>query len=253
MFGFRPAEDLTVTRFYTEPTIYQAIRRMHESDVALRESIAKNPRQPVVFIRQDAKGRIVACSPNKILVSKTTTLRPFKRILPVGFQTDYKTRVAPIVEKIDALIDKYRPDQSPPPPFLLPLEVATQILTDIESTLIDEPGYEFEWKAAKAALEYMSHSSAVATQRGSVWCLVREDRNAARFVDGPRQSFYDSPDTSQREGVIAREVATDLPMLMLFRQNGLEEQKWRGTPFYWPVIWVPTNVKTAIFAQEAMA
>ncbi len=121
--------------------------------------------------------------------------------------------------------------------------------------MIDEPGYEFAWKAAKAALEYMSHSSAIATQRGYVWCLVREDRNAGRFVEGggDRRAFYDSPDTSQREGVIAREVATDLPMLMLFRQNGQEEQGWRGTPFFWPVIWVPTNVKTAIFAQEAMA
>jgi hypothetical protein len=42
-------------------------------------------------------------------------------------------------------------------------------------------------------------------------------------------------------------------MLMLFRQNGLIEQGWRGTPFFWPVIRVQTNVKTAIFAQETMA
>ena len=77
--------------------------------------------------------------------------------------------------------------------------------------------------------------------------------NASRFVDGPRRPFYDSPDTSQREGVIARKVAQDSPMLMLFRQNGRVEQDWRGTPFYWPVIWVQKNVKTAIFAQETMA
>jgi hypothetical protein len=59
MFGFRPVEDLTVTRFYTEPQIYTAMRRMHESDVALRESIARNPDAPVVFIRRDAGGQVI--------------------------------------------------------------------------------------------------------------------------------------------------------------------------------------------------
>lgn len=52
MFGFRPLQDLAVTRFYTEPTIYVAMQRMHESDVALREALAKNPEQPVVFIQK---------------------------------------------------------------------------------------------------------------------------------------------------------------------------------------------------------
>jgi len=35
MFGFRPIQDLTASCFYTEPRIYQAMRRMHESDVGL--------------------------------------------------------------------------------------------------------------------------------------------------------------------------------------------------------------------------
>lgn len=36
MFGYRPVEDLAVTRFYTAPLIHEAMRRMHESDVAVR-------------------------------------------------------------------------------------------------------------------------------------------------------------------------------------------------------------------------
>lgn len=253
MFGFRPIEDLTVTRFYTEPAIFDAMRRMHESDIALRDSIARNPAQPVIFIQQDSAGRIRPCSPNKILVSRTTTLRPFKRIVPVGFQTDYKTRTEPCVRDVDDLVSQHRPSEDPLPPFLIPLAVATRMLEQIESTLIMEDGYEFDWKTARAALEYLSHSGPNEAERGSVWCLVREDRNASRFVDGPRRSFYDSPDTSQREGVIARNVALDTPMLMLFKQNGKADQDWRGTPFYWPVIWAQKNVKTAIFAQETMA
>lgn len=245
--------DLTVTRFYTEPAIFDAMRRMHESDVALRDSIARNPAQPVIFIQQDKAGKIRPCSPNKSLVSRTTTLRPFKRIVPVGFQTDFKTRTEPSVKAVDDLVNQHRPSEDLLAPFLMPLGAATQVLERIESTLIMEDGYDFDWKAARAALEYLSYSGPNQSEQGSVWCLVREDRNASRFVDGPRRSFYDSPDTSQREGVIARKVALDAPMLMLFRQNGRVEQDWRGTLFYWPVIWVQKNVKIAIFAQETMA
>ncbi len=113
----------------------------------------------------------------------------------------------------------------------------------------EENGYEFDWAAARAALEYMSNA-APRPGRGRVWCLVRRDRNMSRFISsGTRQAYSDAPDTTHVEGRIAHKVATDIPMLMLFRQNGLEEQGWRGTPFYWPVIWAPQNVQTAIFSH----
>lgn len=254
MFGFRQQEDLTVTRFYTEPTIYQAIKRMHESDAALRESISRDPNQPVIFIQRSG-AQIVPCSPNKILVSRTVTLRPFKRILPVGFQTDYKTRVAPLVATVDALVVQHQPTGNQLEPFIIPIEVALEILTSIEPSLESTDGYSFDWEATKAALSYMSYSTGAVGERGHVWCLVRTNRNASRFVDSPsgRKAYYDAPDTSQREGVIARQTAVNVPMLMLFKQNGTEEQGWRGTPFYWPVIYAHQNVKTAIFAEEAMA
>jgi hypothetical protein len=57
-------------------------------------------------------------------------------------------------------------------------------------------------------------------------------------------------DRRMRKTLAARQVAVDSPMLMLIRQNGAEEQGWRGTPFYWPVIVAQKNTKTAIFANE---
>ena len=38
-------------------------------------------------------------------------------------------------------------------------------------------------------------------------------------------------------------------MLMLFRQNGAEELGWRGTPFYWPVIWAQETARTAVYSH----
>lgn len=253
MFGFRPIEDLTVTRFYTEPTIHAAMRRMHESDVALRETIETNPDRPVIFIQRDPRGQIVPCSPNKVLISNTTTLRPFKRILPIGFQTDVKTRVLPLIRQIDATLEQAFASTDPSEPVEVTLQFALDLLKRIEPTLIMETdfGYEFDWEAARAALEYMSGRAVYPANRGKVWCLVRSDRNLSRFQPalGPPY-FSDSPDTAQREGAVARRVAIDMPMLIMIRQNGTEEQGWKGTPFYWPVIMAQENIPVSIFAHE---
>jgi hypothetical protein len=253
MFGFRPIQDLTVTRFYTEPQIHDAMRRMHESDVALRETIERNPELPVIFIQRDARGQVVPCSPNKILASNTTTLRPFKRILPVGFQSDYAVRVRPVVAEIDRMLAEVAAPTGFEQPFEIPLTLALNILTRIGPTLLMEhdEGYEFDWDAARAALSYMSHASARPDNRGFVWCLVRDNRNISRKVSTSSHAvFSDAPDTTRTEGNFARNVAIDMPMVMLIKQNGAEEQGWRGTPFYWPVIWAPQNIQTAIFAHE---
>lgn len=84
--------------------------------------------------------------------------------------------------------------------------------------------------------------------------LERVRKDFARFTNqdqplGPPY-FSDSPDTAQREGAIARRVAIDMPMLIMIRQNGIEEQGWRGTPFYWPVIMAQENIPLSIFAHE---
>jgi hypothetical protein len=253
MFGFRPIEDLTVTRFYTEQQIYTSMRRMHESDVALRDMIENHPDQPVIFIQRDHGGQVIPCSPNKILMSNTTTLKPFKRILPVGFQTDYKTRVAPIVDDIDARLNTLSSDRGFEDAFSIPLKDAIEILHQVEETIQMETdqGFDFDWVALRASLTYLSQLANDPARRGQVWCLVRKDRNLKRFLSESNPvTFSDAPDTSQREGKIARDIAIDRPMLIMIRQNGTEEQGWRGTPFYWPVIMAQQNVRTAIFAHE---
>jgi len=255
MFGFRPIEDLTVTRFYTEPQIYDAMRRMHESDIALREAIDRDREAPIVFIQRDDRGQVIPCSPNKILVSKTTTLRPFKRILPIGFQSDYAVRVKPVIEEIDRILDNLCPPRGFDDPFEISLTLALDLLNLIQPTLIMDTneGYDFDWGAAQAALVYLSKAAPNPMHKDRVWCLVRRDRNLSRKVTfGSHADYSDAPDTTRTEGAVARRVAIDSPMLILIRQNGSEQRGWRGTPFYWPVIVAQQNIRTSIFAHETM-
>ena len=84
--------------------------------------------------------------------------------------------------------------------------------------------------------------------------VVLTDRNdlddqLLGMESGGREAFSDAPDTTQREGMIARKHAKDMPMLILFRQNGAKELGWRGTPFYWPVIWAQETARTAVYSH----
>lgn len=254
MFGFRPKADIAVTRFYTEPTIYAAMRQMHESDIALRDEIAKNPEQPVVFIQRDRTGTVIPCSPNKILLSNTTTLKPFKRMLPVGFQTVSKGKLNSVTLKIDAMLAALNPcHPENEEPFLIDLTVALELIERIAPTLemFEDEGYSFDWDAAKSALIYLSGPPRNKKDRNKVWCLVRTDRNINRTVSfGSHAQYADAPDSTKTEGRIRKKYSINQPMLALIRQNGLEAQEWRGAPFYWPIVSAQENVQTTIFSHD---
>lgn len=123
----------------------------------------------------------------------------------------------------------------------------------IEKTLkseIDE-GYNFDWDAAVAMFTYLSRLPNDPTYFGKVWCLIRTDRNLSRTKSaGIHTQYSDAPDTARTETQVAKEVALNNPMLILIKQRGMEESGWRGSPFYWPVIYAQKNLKTVIFSSE---
>lgn len=249
MYGARPLSDLAVTRFYTSPEIYQVLETIHEFDSGLRLAFRKGGHEAgVVFIRKEG-AKIIPCSPNKILVSSLTTLRPGKRLLPVGFQTDYKTRAEKYVLQIDRLIENINPSEEGS--TLVPLPTAELIIDLIEKTLLfeDDSGYGWDVEAFKASMEYVSRISQNPLERGGVYLLVRTGRDNKRYREQSQRPF-DAPDTSHVEGRIARQVAKTAPMLMLFRQIGRKDQGWRDTPFWWPVLYMPTHMQTVIFASD---
>jgi hypothetical protein len=248
MYGNRSKEDLAVTRFYTAPEIYDVMKRIYKFDVALREAFEKGAQEAgVAFIHTDDFNRVVPCSPNKILLSTTTTLKPFERLLPIGFQTNYKTNIKNFLEAVDKTIEGLLHSTKKGEPFLIKIDIAKPIIDNIAG-MFSEYGLPWDVKAFKASMEYLSENTDEPTMKGKVWCLVRTDRNASRLKrDG---SYYDAPDTAQTEGVIAKQTAIDIPMVMFFRQNGLKEQGWMGSPFWWPVLVPPKNTKTVIYSSN---
>jgi hypothetical protein len=252
MFGFRPLQDLAVTRFYTEPTIYVAMQRMHESDVALREALAKNPEQPVVFIQKAPGNGVQPCSPNKIALSRTTTLKPHKRILPVGFQTLAKTNLKPITEKLNKALTTLVGSEVMDMPMLIDVEQAIGLLDLAEPAFEFDEGYSFDWEAARSSLTYLAGLNK-SGETNKVWLMTYIDRNVSRLAGETSHAEYIEPDSTRTEGKVRKEFALDNPILILIRQNGNEEpQGWRGGAFWWPVISAQQNTPTAIFAHETL-
>jgi hypothetical protein len=246
MYGSRPIEDLPVTRFYAPPHIYQIMRNIHEFDSALREAFLYGAHDKgVYFIQRDRADRLVPCSPNKLLFSKLTTIRPGKRILPVDFQTLSKTAGKRILDDLDTRINILSKDMGDA--IQIEVHVAVKLLELCYQLFeFDNPEDEQE-KAQIAILEHFSQQTDSTDGRGKVWLITARDRAIKRYRDEGR--FSDSPDTKQQADN-ARALATNIPALILLRQNGGESDGWRGLPFWWPVVVTPTNAVTSVFAAE---
>lgn len=251
MYGARAVADLSVTRFYTTVDIYEVMRRIHEFDSSLREAFEKGGHaNGVYFIRKDVTGRLVPCSPNKLLLSSLATLRPHKRMLPVGFHTRYKTHTEKNVEEIDQTVSKWFAGKEESEPVLVDLEEVKKVSDLISKTLELNEQYPFNWKTFSACLEHLSVHSKNPDEVGKVWVLVRKDRDTIRVRGDERYS--DAPDTSTGDRVLAKQTAVNTPILMLFRQKGNKDDGWRDTPFWWPVLMAPQNTEATVFAEDTV-
>jgi hypothetical protein len=258
MYGYR-RPDLAVTRFYTSKAIRFAMSQMEDFDASLRAAIEAGGDKAVQFIRTASDGKIVPCNPNKILVATTKTLRPHKRILPIGFQTGFRTGKDGIGKTIEALDEKV--DElcgfNAEEPTLVPLESALKLLRAIQPTLhfLEDDAPPFDWDTAEAALTHLSQQHPNPTERGKVLLWAAKDRNSARLAsESSHATYIETPDSEKTEGQLARKFAINHPILFLLRQEGSDapDKGWRGTPFYWPVIRAQANTPTAIYTAETV-
>ncbi|MBV8647851.1 Z1 domain-containing protein [Paludibacterium sp.] len=246
MYGSRPRADLAVTRFYTTANNYMALRSIHEFDSALRYAFETNAHERgVAFVVKDQTNRVIPCSPNKILASDIIALRPGQAHVPFGFQTKPKTVLAPITQEIDLLIPRAALDTGVP--IKIPTNLSIKIISLAETCLEFEPGYEFGWESFKAAIEYFSRIASPPSERNQCWIYTK----VGRVLERKRKSgdrFANEPNSYQDRTVI-KQNSEHLPTLALFRQEGREVDGWRGSPFWWPVLFAPARAKPSIFAS----
>ncbi|MBI2023420.1 hypothetical protein HYT01_02555 [Candidatus Giovannonibacteria bacterium] len=249
MYGARSKEDLAVTRFYTTRGIYEIMRRIHEFDNALREAFLNGSHERgVYFIRKDANDKLVPCSPNKIMLSSITTLKSYKRLLPIGFQTGFKSNIKKYIEELDNEILGLQAAVPDANHYIISIDQAVGLLEKIDKTFSEEKGTKWDIKAHKASLEHLSINSCDKTLTGKVY-VIKSESDITRIRTGGR--FSDVPD-SETTRAIAQKIAENIPVLILVHVKGDENQGWMGSSFWWPVIMAPGNTHTTIFASDTV-
>lgn len=243
MYGNRPLPDMAVTRFYTSLPVFEALRRIHEFDSALREAFIKGANDKVVaFLRYDTTGRVAPCSPNKIMVSEVISLKAGGRLLPVGFQTKAMTHIKGTIQTIDKQVEKLAVLDNP---SIINLGDGIQIIEEISKTFEFEAPAKWDWESFKGALRY--YAKLANEKSPEIACYALDKRTISR--KRPSGRFSDAPDTKQQADT-AQQIAKTIPMLLLLRQEGKKEDGWMGTPFWWPILFAPFGAKPTIFTTS---
>ncbi len=246
MYGARSKEDMTVTRFYTTDAIYQRLKKMHNFDENLRERMLAGE-DVDVFIESDTD--VKPTSKSRIALSNINAIKSNQRILPSGMQTGYKTYIQPTIDEIDRIIEtssNYKKDDF----FEIPVSDVVEIIRKIRTT------YEYNDTKAdcmNASMDWdindMLRPLMYATEKsvdGMMWCLHRTNRKISRKrADG--RIWVDSPDSGSMDTTPAKNIATDKPCIILLKEQGLKENGWRDAEFYWPVLILQKNIRSAIY------
>lgn len=258
MYGNRSKLDMAVTRFYTTFRLYTLVAEINELDEQLRQWLIKysttanfDPSMAVVF--SDNAG-LKPCAGGKIAMSDCVALRAGRRMVHAGFQTDCQTKIKPVIDSIDATITSlpnYGKKDSDGI-FEVDVDIVIDLLKMVRSTYIynravdNNDGLDWNVQEMIGAIQY-----ATTNTNGKMWMMHRTNRNMSRI----RQNggFIDAPDDGRTDLTPARAKAVNQPIIMFIKENGKQTDGWRDAPFYWPVLVLQQNLRTAFYTSSQSA
>lgn len=253
MYGARPLEDIAVTRLYTTARIYGAMQRMQEIDSALRLGFEEGRfDEGVVFIHSDQSGLVRPCSPNKILLSETVTLRPNSRVLPVEFITANVSEVRDARNKIESYLRIIFNGNETDNPIEIIVSIAKEILLASKKQFIFNDGFDWDVEAVNSALQYIIDDNDKTKYTQKMHFILRRNRSVNSHISWQGGQFNRKPESTAKteEGGIAAALRSTAPVLILLEQKGEKEKGWKGEPFFWPVLYTPTRMRPMIYSEE---
>ena len=242
-FGFRPAEDMAVTRFYTSCNIMAALQRMHRTDVLLRKRIEEGRFfEGMKILEKMAKDGIKFCGYNKIKASKVNCVDEESRVLPEGFDTVSTTDLKKVNKAIEEILAEHGITPGGKEDAAVLDLAEAQKLVELTGASIGKfsEGYESTWDVdnVQGLLQTLTDPEKDSPRerfKGKVGVLVRWNR------ERPQENIpTDTPDNPRKDTDVARQMARGYPVLLLLHQKGLGFG-WHGGPFFWPVLFPPAG------------
>jgi hypothetical protein len=199
----------------------------------------------ITFLQIDPSGSIRLCSPDKIRLSRVQWLRPDGELVPRPFST-----MSDRADSAEAqqLLDRLRTLGEPSVPFIMDLQQAGSLLDQVCSLIRIDEGWEWDFDALKDSMTLLTNTHPDETQRNRVACIYTLNNNIRKWVIenvDPQRAPYSEP----TEDAVRRE-ADRSPALALYHNVGNADRGWRGSPFVWPVLFVPRGVQPTVFANN---
>lgn len=251
MYGARSKEDMACTRFFTTERIYAILEKINAFDDYLREYLIAHKDNirtediTSVVIGYDPK--IKPSAQNKYKPANTKVLKAYQRVVPYGFQIGNPNAVLPTIQDIEAFVES-QPGYVQNDYFLINYDVAMKLVNDISETLLysEELGNMDAYWNPNEMLTILDHLTF--DTDGKIYCCMRDTRNASRLRTG-HGKYFDAPDDGHTDRPKA--LATERPVLFLFRESGKLENGWSGCPFIWPLLYTPGNTHEGIFTIDS--
>ncbi len=264
MYGNRSKEDMAVTRFFTTNNIYSVLVRINELDNQLRDwfesSVTRGTDPSAVFVGYDSKMGIRPCASTKLTISDTLTIKPGKRVLPIGFQTLSNSEIKGTIKKIDEILNKPEYQIRDKDGFF---EIGkAEVLNVLE--LINKTFYRHPKRIRKGQTVLTIYQDAVDWNReemiacleyclqnisdNKLFAIVRDQRDMSR--KRKNGGFIDAPDDGRTDTAPSRAKAVDRPVMMFIKQEGEKDKGWHDAPFYWPVLMTQQNLTAAVYSKD---
>lgn len=267
MYGNRSKEDMAVTRFYTTPSVYAALVRINELDNQLRawfeNSVTRGTDPSAVFVGYDTAKGIRPCAANKLIISDTLTIKPSKRVLPIGFQTLSNSEIKGTIKKIDGILSRPEYQKRDKDGFFeIGKAEVLNILELINKTFYRRPkrirkghtvlsiyqdAVDWDFEEMIACLEYCLQNVA----DNKMYAMVRGVPDI-RELSRKRANgcFIDAPDDGRTDVAPSKAKAVDRPVMMFIKQKGDKDKGWHDAPFYWPVLMTPQKLTAAVYSKD---
>ena len=264
MYGNRSKEDMAVTRFYTTSNVYAALVRINELDNQLRDwfenSVTRGTDPSAIFVGYDSKLGIRPCAANKLTISDTLTIKPGKRVLPVGFQTLSNSEIKGSIKKIDEILNSPQYQKRDKDGFFeIGKAEVLYVLELINKTFYHSPKRKrkgqsvlaiyqdaVDWNLDEmiASLEYCLQN----VTDNKMYAMVRDNRDMSR--KRANGGFIDAPDDGRNDTQPSRAKAVDRPVIMFLKQNREKNKGWHDAPFYWPVLMTQQKLTAAVYSKD---
>ena len=247
MFGYRSENLLSVTRFYTTARLLNNMADIMERDCILRERMQRQKSGSVVYL--ESGNKIIACSKVKIAASDIKTILPEKRYLPVGFTV--KKSIS-LKKKIDGIVEELHCSKQTDYKKGLDINDSMYLLIDKDKALellrycydMIEPD-QLETKCSVFA-DIESPFLFSTSQSDKVALIVRRNRQIGiKKKRGNTEIYQDAPDDGNNEGLLAKILRDEYPVLVLTEQCN---PVWKNS-FWWPVYYTPSDMNIGIYAE----